>query len=75
MNALEEVATAESEGRTSRRSLFSDSDVIHLVRRSNPKTGMSAKRFDCYRDGMTVAEYRAEVARRLGRSEAGKMQG
>ena len=71
-NALDEVSSTKSDHGTTRKSRYSDREVIRLVRRSNPKTGMSAKRFDCYRDGMTVAEYRAEVARRLGRSEAGK---
>lgn len=48
------------------------SDVIRLLIPGNPKQGKSRRRFGCYRDGMTVTEYEAEVRKRLGAVEAGK---
>jgi hypothetical protein len=51
-----------------------DLRVIRLGVNSNPKkrNSASAARYACYSDGMTVADYRAEVDRRLGPSEAAK---
>jgi hypothetical protein len=72
VNALVQVVDSRVERSADRKSQLSDPDVIRLLRRDNPKTGLSKKRYDCYRDGMSVAEYRAEVARRLGSSEAAK---
>jgi len=72
VSELNDTSKSKGVGRASRNPRYSDSDKIRLVRGSNPKTRKSAERYDCYRDGMTVAEYRKEVTRRLGRSEAGK---
>ena len=38
----------------------------------NPKRDKSRARFDCYRDGMTVAEYGNAVRTKLGAVEARK---
>jgi len=46
--------------------------VIRLIEKRNPKSGKSRLRYDCYRDGMTVAEYETSVAARLGHAEAAK---
>ena len=72
ISALDEHSGAETSRGSSRKSHFSDGDTIRLLARYNPKTGKGALRFDCYCNGMTVAEYRAEVTRRLGSSEARK---
>ncbi|WP_294537569.1 hypothetical protein [uncultured Rhodoblastus sp.] len=48
------------------------SDVIRLLIRENPKSGKSRLRFDCYRDGMTVADYEKAVLQKLGAAEAKK---
>jgi uracil-DNA glycosylase len=53
----------------------SPSNVIRLLTRENPKRGKSRLRFDCYRDGMTVAEYERAVRQRLGEIEARKCKG
>lgn len=50
-------------------------EVIRLLRPSNPKIGKSRLRFDCYKDGMSVAEYKSTVRERLGLVEAGKCGG
>jgi hypothetical protein len=50
----------------------SRTNVIHLRQRSNPKTGKSALRYGCYRDGMTVSDYEEAVRERLGDIEAKK---
>ncbi len=51
-----------------------ESDVIKVVADSNPKRNGSKSRFRfaCYRDGMSVAEYRQAVGRERGDYEAGK---
>ena len=46
--------------------------VIRLQIRENPKIGKSRLRFDCYRDGMTIADYELAVRQRLGAFEASK---
>jgi len=51
---------------------YSATDIIRLRVDANPKTGKSRLRFDCYRDGMTVAEYENMVRIRLGAAEATK---
>ena len=50
-------------------------DVIRLLVHENPKlsTSRSRHRFDCYMDGMTVAEYETVVRRKLGDAEARKI--
>lgn len=55
-----------------RQSGYARTDVIHLEKRANPKTGKSALRYGCYRDGMTVSDYEAVVRERLGDIEAKK---
>jgi len=72
VSAFGEASNEKRNCESGRRSRFSDHDVARLVRRSNPKTGKSAARYECYRDGMTVAEYRSEVSRRCAPSEARK---
>jgi len=50
------------------------SDVIRLLVEDNPKLAASKsyRRFESYRDGMTVGEYKAAVFERLGKTEARK---
>ncbi|MBY0612140.1 MAG: hypothetical protein K2P80_08140 [Beijerinckiaceae bacterium] len=49
-------------------------DVIRVLIDHNPKIGKSYFRFDCYRDGMTIADYRNAVRDRLGDVEAQKFK-
>jgi len=63
MSTSNEARNKKGDRQPGRRFRYSEHDVIPLVRRANPKTGKSVKRYDCYRDRMTVAEYRSEVAR------------
>jgi hypothetical protein len=51
------------------------SDTIRLLATDNPKRGKSRLRYDCYRDGMTVGEYKETVRKRLGDLEAKKCKG
>ena len=48
-----------------------ESDVIRILSHENPKQldRRSRNRFDCYRDGMPVAEYKTEVDQRFGSVE------
>jgi hypothetical protein len=43
-----------------------------LIIHENPKIGKSRLRFDCYRDGITLADYEKAVRERLGADEARK---
>lgn len=43
-----------------------DTDRIELVVKSNPKKGISRDRYACYKDGMTIGEYKREVGRLMG---------
>lgn len=51
-------------------------DIIRVLVYENPKlfTSKSRHRFDCYRDGMTVADYETAVRRKLGDAEARKLK-
>ena len=49
-------------------------DVIRLLVDANPKSGKSRLRFDRYRDGMTVSEYREVIRSTLGSEEAAKCE-
>ncbi len=53
---------------------YGPNDVIHLIVPGNPKISnrKSILRFDCYRDGMALAEYEAAVLAALGADEAAK---
>ena len=51
-----------------------DSQLIRLVVR-NPKIGKSHYRFACYRDGLTVKQYKDAVLAKLGADEAKKCAG
>ncbi len=46
--------------------------VIRLLAPRNPKSGKSFVRFQCYRDGMTIAEYEEGVRANCGAVEAKK---
>lgn len=54
------------------QSRYTRTNVIHLQQLSNPKTGKSALRYGCYRDGITVSDYEEAVRERLGDIEARK---
>jgi hypothetical protein len=56
-------------------SAFEPTDVIRVLVDENPKlsTSKSLRRFDCYRDGMTVADYESAVRQRLGDVEGRKL--
>lgn len=73
-DALSQASYSKAGGRVARTSDRSDQDVIHLLVAANPKKPASAsfQRFACYRDGMTIAEYKTKVERRLGAAEAAK---
>ena len=51
-----------------------ENDIIQLLIEQNPKLdgSKSRLRYECYRDGMTISQYRDEVYIRLGDSEARK---
>ena len=46
--------------------------IIRLLQPANPKIGKSALRYACYRDGMSVADYKIAVSSKLGDVEAKK---
>lgn len=74
VSALDESSRGEESRNTSQSHRDPYSGVIRLLVGANPKmpTSKSFLRFACYRDGMTVADYRALVVSRLGPVERGK---
>ena len=67
LSALEGLPTAEKQTRVQ-----PTQDIIRLLAPNNPKIGLSRFRFECYRDGMTFAEYEQAVRSKLGDREAKK---
>lgn len=52
-----EAPKTEAAPKPAKQATYSEQAKIKLLQPTNPKRGASAKRYACYRDGMTVKEY------------------